>query len=68
MLNVRLTHQDPANIIASTREAVCKVMSEFQREATIKVENRRIVIQDRNALAAHAAGPSGLSVDGQLPT
>src|SRR5918995_422799 len=65
-LDVRLTHQDLANMIASTREAVSKVMSEFQREGTIKVENRRIVIQDKEALAEHAANPSGLSVDGQL--
>jgi CRP/FNR family transcriptional regulator, global nitrogen regulator len=65
-LDVRLTHQDLANMIASTREAVSKVMSEFQREGTIKVENRRIVIQDKGALAEHAANPSGLSVDGQL--
>jgi hypothetical protein len=41
-------------------------MSEFQREGTIKVENRRIVIQDKEALVEHAANPSGLSVDGQL--
>src|SRR5215207_6914644 len=65
-LDVRLTHQDLANMIASTREAVSKVMSEFQREGTIKVENRRIVIQDKEALVEHAANPSGLSVDGQL--
>jgi CRP/FNR family transcriptional regulator len=59
-LDVRLTHQDLANMIASTREAVSKVMSEFQREGAIKVENRRIVLADRNALAEHASGPSGL--------
>ena len=59
MLDVRLTHQDLANMIASTREAVSKVMSEFQREGTIKVENRRIVIQDRDTLAEYASGPSG---------
>jgi CRP-like cAMP-binding protein len=65
-LDVRLTHQDLANMIASTREAVSKAMSELQREGTIKVENRRIVIQDKRALAEHAANPSGLSADGQL--
>lgn len=60
MLDVRLTHQDLANMIASTREAVSKVMSEFQRKGAIKVENRRIVIQNREALAEHAGGPSGM--------
>ncbi|MDP8940248.1 MAG: Crp/Fnr family transcriptional regulator [Actinomycetota bacterium] len=65
MLDVRLTHQDLANMIASTREAVSKVMSEFQRDGYIEVRSRRIVILNRNALAEYA-GPSGLSVDGQL--
>ena len=53
-------------MIVSTREAVSKVMSEFQREGTIRVDKRRIVVQDKAALAEHAANPSGLSVDGQL--
>ncbi len=60
MLDVRLTHQDLANMIASTREAVSKVMSEFQREGVIEVKNRRIVIRDRDALSEYASGPSGL--------
>jgi CRP/FNR family transcriptional regulator, global nitrogen regulator len=66
-LDMRLTHQDLANMIASTREAVSKVMSEFQRDGTIEVQNRKIVLVNREALAERASGPSGLSVDGQLP-
>ena len=42
VLKVRLTHQDLANMIVSTREAVSKVMSEFQREGLIEVRNRTI--------------------------
>ena len=49
VLNVRLTHQDLANMIVSTREAVSKVMSEFQREGLIEVRNRRISISPRLA-------------------
>jgi CRP/FNR family transcriptional regulator len=67
VLDMRLTHQDLANMIASTREAVSKVMSEFQRDGTIEVQNRKIVLVDKEALAERASGPSGLSVDGQLP-
>jgi CRP/FNR family transcriptional regulator, global nitrogen regulator len=67
LIGVRLTHQDLANMIASTREAVSKVMSEFQRDGVIETRNRRIVILDPGALAKQASGPSGLSVDGQLP-
>ncbi len=66
ILDMRLTHQDLANMIASTREAVSKVMSEFQRDGTIEVQNRKIVLVNREALAERASGPSGLSVDGQL--
>jgi len=62
---VRLTHQDLANMIASTREAVSKVMSEFQREGVIENRNRRIAILDSTALTEHASRLSGLSVDGQ---
>ncbi len=65
-LDVKLTHQDLANMIASTREAVSKVMSEFQRDGHIEAKSRRISILDREALSEHASGPSGLSVDGQI--
>jgi CRP/FNR family transcriptional regulator len=66
-IDVRLTHQDLANMIASTREAVSKVMSELQRDGVIETRNRRIAILDRDALSKRASGPSGLTVDGQLP-
>ena len=49
VLNVRLTHQDLANMIFSTREAVSKVMSEFQRDGLIEVRRRRISITPRLA-------------------
>ena len=44
VLKVRLTHQDLANMIVSTREAVSKVMSEFQRAGLIEVRNRTIFV------------------------
>jgi CRP/FNR family transcriptional regulator, global nitrogen regulator len=49
VLNVRLTHQDLANMIFSTREAVSKVMSEFQRDGLIDVRNRRIAFNPQLA-------------------
>lgn len=66
VIDVRLTHQDLANMIASTREAVSKVMSEFQRDGIIETRSRKITILNKQSLAEHASGPSGLSVDGQL--
>lgn len=65
IVDVRLTHQDLANMIASTREAVSKVMSEFQRDNLIEIRNRRIVILDREAISDFV-GPSGLLADGQI--
>ena len=64
-LRPRLTHQDLANMVASTREAVSKVMSEFQRDGVIESRNRRVVIVNEVALAEHASKLTGLSIDGQ---
>jgi CRP/FNR family transcriptional regulator len=58
VLNVRLTHQDLANMIVSTREAVSKVMSEFQRDGLIEVRNRRITISPQLAGIRLSAPPS----------
>jgi CRP/FNR family transcriptional regulator, global nitrogen regulator len=49
VIAVRLTHQDLANMIVSTREAVSKVMSEFQRDGVIEISNRRIVVKQQLA-------------------
>ena len=58
VLNVRLTHQDLANMIVSTREAVSKVMSEFQRDGLIEVRNRRITISPQLAKIRLSTPPS----------
>jgi len=63
-IGMRLTHQDLANMIASTREAVSKVMSELRRDGVI--ETRRIAILDREAHSEYASGPSGLAASGRL--
>ena len=41
-------------------------MSEFQREGSIEVQNRRIVFVNKKAIVERASGSSGLSVDGRL--
>jgi len=58
ILDLRLTHQDLANMIASTREAVSKVMSEFRREGLIEVRNRKIAISPRIARKTIGGSPS----------
>jgi hypothetical protein len=54
-------------MVASTREAASKVMSEFQRDGLIETRTSRIAILDRGSLVKQASGPSGLCVEGQLP-
>jgi CRP-like cAMP-binding protein len=45
----RLRHQDLANMIFSTREAVSKEMSEFQRAGLIEVRKRKISVSPQLA-------------------
>ncbi|MGB3634182.1 MAG: Crp/Fnr family transcriptional regulator [Rubrobacteraceae bacterium] len=54
LIDVRLTHMELANMIASTREAVSKAMTELQREALIEVRSRQIFVLDHQALEDRA--------------
>jgi CRP-like cAMP-binding protein len=65
-IGVRLTHQDLANMIAASREAVSKVMSGLRRGGVTETRSRRITNLDREALSRYASGPSGLAVSGRL--
>ena len=58
VLKVRLTHQDLANMIVSTREAVSKVMSEFRRAGLVEVQNRRIAVSPRLTKLLRLGDPS----------
>jgi CRP/FNR family transcriptional regulator, global nitrogen regulator len=58
VLDMSLTHQDLANMIASTREAVSKAMGEFQRDGLIEVRNRKIAISPRMARDTLGGSPS----------
>src|SRR5215204_5848645 len=62
VLDRHLTHQDLADMIASTREAVSKAMSEFRRDGLIEVRNRKIVISPRMARNTLGDSPSLLGV------
>ena len=57
VLKVRLTHQDLANMIVCTREAVSKAMSEFRRDGLIEVRNRRIYLTPRLSEDAPGLSP-----------
>lgn len=50
-IDLRLTHQDLAAMVASTRESVTKVLNELRGRDLIEVEAGRITIKDWRSLA-----------------
>ena len=50
-LRIKLSHQDLANIIGSTRETVTVVLGELQAEGRLKLGRRKIVLSDLARLA-----------------
>ena len=56
-LRIKLSHQELANIIGSTRETVTVVLGELQAEGTIKIGRRRIVLTDLARLADSVSVP-----------
>jgi CRP/FNR family transcriptional regulator, global nitrogen regulator len=51
IIDLRLTHQDLAAMVASTRESVTKVLNEMRARDLIEVEAGRITLKDWRALA-----------------
>jgi CRP/FNR family transcriptional regulator len=50
-IDLRLTHQDLAAMVASTRESVTKVLNDMRNRGVIEVEAGRITLKDYGALA-----------------
>lgn len=55
-IDLRLSHQEFANLIGATRETITMTLGQLQKEGLIVVNRRRITVLDRNRLAAEAAG------------
>ena len=49
-INLRLTHQDLAAMVASTRESVTKVLNEMRSSNVIEVDSGRITLKDTSTL------------------
>jgi CRP/FNR family cyclic AMP-dependent transcriptional regulator len=50
VLGLKITHQEMANLIGSTRETVSLTLSQFKRKGYITTEGRRVILTDREAL------------------
>src|ERR687890_933175 len=49
-IDLRLTHQDLAAMVASTRESVTKVLNEMRNRDVVRIEGGRITLKDYAAL------------------
>jgi len=52
LAKVKLTHQELANMIGSTRETVTLILNDFKRQGSLDFVGRKIVIRDRAMLEA----------------
>jgi CRP/FNR family cyclic AMP-dependent transcriptional regulator len=52
LVAVKITHQEMANLIGSTRETVSLTLSQFKRSKLIATEGRKIILTDREGLKA----------------
>jgi CRP/FNR family cyclic AMP-dependent transcriptional regulator len=50
-IGIKLTHEDIASLIGSTRETTSKILNEFKANAWIDVKKRQIILLDQKALA-----------------
>lgn len=50
MIDLRLTHQDIAAMVASTRESVTKVLNELRNRGIIEMESGRLILCDPDEL------------------
>ncbi len=68
-LAIKLSHQEMANIIGSTRETVTVVLGELQKEGLIEIARRRVKILELDRLASqvHASARLPESDNGLSP-
>jgi CRP/FNR family transcriptional regulator len=50
LIDVKLTHQQLANMVGTVRESVTKVLQELQDEGCIVVRKKRIILIDAEAI------------------
>ncbi len=54
VLGLKITHQEMANLIGSTRETVSLTLSQFKRKGFIATEGRKVILADSEGLRALA--------------
>jgi CRP-like cAMP-binding protein len=54
IVGLKITHQEMANLIGSTRETVSLTLSQFKRKGLIQTEGRKVILADHEGLKALA--------------
>jgi CRP/FNR family cyclic AMP-dependent transcriptional regulator len=54
VVGLKITHQEMANLIGSTRETVSLTLSQFKRRGLIQTEGRKVILADPEGLRALA--------------
>jgi CRP/FNR family cyclic AMP-dependent transcriptional regulator len=54
VVGLKITHQEMANLIGSTRETVSLTLSQFKRKGLIQTDGRRVILADQEGLRALA--------------
>jgi CRP-like cAMP-binding protein len=54
VVGLKITHQEMANLIGSTRETVSLTLSQFKRKGLIQTEGRKVILADQEGLKALA--------------
>jgi CRP/FNR family cyclic AMP-dependent transcriptional regulator len=54
LVTLKITHQEMANLIGSTRETVSLTLSQFKRRGLIQADGRKVIVADREGLRALA--------------
>ena len=49
-IELKLTHQELANLVGTARETITRILTEFQDAGCVTVDGRYLVIRDREAL------------------
>jgi CRP-like cAMP-binding protein len=52
LVALKITHQEMANLIGSTRETVSLTLSQFKRRGLIQTDGRKVILADREGLRA----------------
>jgi CRP-like cAMP-binding protein len=54
LVALKITHQEMANLIGSTRETVSLTLSQFKRKGLIHIDGRKVILADADGLKALA--------------